>query len=562
MKIKNVNIEALKKVLKKGIVIGTLCAATLSLSACSSDIEKFEKTLIKTGVEISDKAEYGSLLEENSSVNFSLARCGNNQETMKNSAKKLLKDKTVPTGIIIESEAATLAEICKDIDYAKELVSKYKVEYPVCLDVDKLFSNSDNSTGDVVVIVQTFINKLQENGCFVKIIGSKQNIDLLAESLDITFGLKLTEETKELSDDYDLIIGEEFIYSDKNYKDLIQEGNLNNEDLFVGDYVHIVEAGDTLIGLSDKYNISVNNIKLYNNLESDNIKIGQELVIPTIYGIEQTKKVKSDTTTTELELVDTDKFYKGIDVSKYQENVNWDLLAKKIDFAIIRLGDAANKDANGNYELDEYFVQNIEACNRLGIPVGVYYYSRATTEEENATEIKFVLENIKQYNITLPVYRDLEGSYAEMLNQGEESRMLQVNLTEQFCSTVEGSGYASGIYLHKKYLNKVSEINGKYSIWAQGGWYYANSDNFDSMHYAYEEENGALTPFNMTYGVNIFQPTENGSVASLGSDANGNPLISGSQAVDFNYVAQDFVDALIEKFDKKGNVKVLEQRNR
>lgn len=270
--------------------------------------------------------------------------------------------------------------------------------------------------------------------------------------------------------------------------------------------------------------------------------------------IEETKKVEDNKQVVAIqnindrELVDTDKYYRGIDVSTWQGDLDWEALSQKIDFAIIRIGDAYCKDSEGNYELDDEFVRNITECNRLGIPVGCYYYSRAKSDEENMAEIRFVLNAVEPYNITLPIYRDVEGDYASSLTASD----LQEKFTVDFCSTVEAAGYPSGVYLHKKYLDRVPNIMDKYSIWAQGGIWYDQTDSFDEMHYSYEGDD-SYTPFNITYGVNIFQPTESGVVY----DNDGNVLMSG----DIDYVSKDFVDALIIKYDKDGSAKVLEKRN-
>ncbi len=44
---------------------------------------------------------------------------------------------------------------------------------------------------------------------------------------------------------------------------------------------HEVKAGDTLYSLSKKYNVSVQSIQKMNNLNSETIKAGQVLRIPT-----------------------------------------------------------------------------------------------------------------------------------------------------------------------------------------------------------------------------------------------------------------------------------------
>lgn len=44
--------------------------------------------------------------------------------------------------------------------------------------------------------------------------------------------------------------------------------------------VYIVKAGDNLYSIANKYNITVNELKKANNLENNNLSIGQELIIP------------------------------------------------------------------------------------------------------------------------------------------------------------------------------------------------------------------------------------------------------------------------------------------
>lgn len=45
---------------------------------------------------------------------------------------------------------------------------------------------------------------------------------------------------------------------------------------------HVVSRGDTLGGIASHYRVSINSIRQANNLRSDTIRVGAELVIPTI----------------------------------------------------------------------------------------------------------------------------------------------------------------------------------------------------------------------------------------------------------------------------------------
>ena len=60
--------------------------------------------------------------------------------------------------------------------------------------------------------------------------------------------------------------------------------------------------------------------------------------------------------------------HKGIDVSKWQGEINWNLAKHDIDFAILRAG-------YGQNNIDEQFIRNANECTRLNIPFGVYWFS-------------------------------------------------------------------------------------------------------------------------------------------------------------------------------------------
>ena len=86
---------------------------------------------------------------------------------------------------------------------------------------------------------------------------------------------------------------------------------------------------------------------------------------------------------------------KGVDVSKYQETIDWKKVAADgVEFAIIRLG-FRGMGTQGTCELDPYFKQNVEGAKAAGIEVGVYFFTQATTVEEAKEEAKFVIDNLK-----------------------------------------------------------------------------------------------------------------------------------------------------------------------
>jgi len=97
----------------------------------------------------------------------------------------------------------------------------------------------------------------------------------------------------------------------------------------------------------------------------------------------------------------------GIDVSKWQSNINWAEVKKQgIEFAMIRLGTqiGINKEST----LDSYFEKNIKEATKVGIKVGVYYYSYATSVKEAKEQALWVVKQLEKYKLDLPIVFDWE----------------------------------------------------------------------------------------------------------------------------------------------------------
>ena len=193
----------------------------------------------------------------------------------------------------------------------------------------------------------------------------------------------------------------------------------------------------------------------------------------------------------------------GIDVSKYQGNIDWDTVVNSIDFAIIRCGygdDQTDQD-------DEKWNRNVEACERLGIPYGVYIYSYALTDEQALSEAQHVIRLLSGHSPTLPVYLDLEDSSTT----GTLTCASILRHTKIFCEAIEDAGYIPGVYATTTWWSgKLA--SGEYNRWSR--WVARFSD---SLNY-----NGEL---------NAWQYSESGSVSG----------ISGN--VDMDYWYGDFPDS-------------------
>lgn len=152
---------------------------------------------------------------------------------------------------------------------------------------------------------------------------------------------------------------------------------------------------------------------------------------------------------------------KGVDVSYHQGSINWDKVKLQIDFAILRGG-------YGKNNIDTQFIRNVKECNRLNIPVGVYWFSYALSPKMVKKEAKYCLELIKDYKIEYPVCFDLEyDSIRYAKEQGITiDKSLASEMVVEFCEEVENQGYYAMNYSNKDYLNNMfDESTEKYDLW-------------------------------------------------------------------------------------------------
>ena len=138
---------------------------------------------------------------------------------------------------------------------------------------------------------------------------------------------------------------------------------------------------------------------------------------------------------------------KGIDVSKYQGNIDWSKVkADGVDYAFIRLG--LRGYGTGAINIDEKFEKNIQGAHDAGVKVGVYFFSQAINVQEAIEEAEFVIEQLQPYShmVDYPVVMDVEkisNDNGRMNNLTNEERT-QVVLA--FCERIADEGYTPMIY--------------------------------------------------------------------------------------------------------------------
>lgn len=141
---------------------------------------------------------------------------------------------------------------------------------------------------------------------------------------------------------------------------------------------------------------------------------------------------------------------KGIDVSSYQGNIDWDKVKPQIDFAILRCGwgsDVTKQD-------DGKFKRNVAECKRLGIPFGVYLYSYADTDKKFKSEIEHVFRLLKATEASpFCVYYDMEDASTTKLGK---AKLTQKAI--EFCTAMKNAGFKAGVYANQYWCQTHLDI--------------------------------------------------------------------------------------------------------
>ena len=169
----------------------------------------------------------------------------------------------------------------------------------------------------------------------------------------------------------------------------------------------------------------------------------------------------------------------GIDVSKWQKEINYKKVKKsKVEFVMIKLGGRDGID--GELYLDPNFKENIEGFNKQKIPVGVYFFSHARNKEQAIEEAKFVVKNLKGYEIDMPIAFDWEN-----FERYRKYNLSFYNLTEvakTFMNYINNKDYEPILYSSKYNLENYW-YDTDYKTWLA---HYTDQTNYAGDYYMWQ----------------------------------------------------------------------------
>ena len=156
----------------------------------------------------------------------------------------------------------------------------------------------------------------------------------------------------------------------------------------------------------------------------------------------------------------------GIDVSAYQHDIDWEAVkADGVEFAMIRLGYRGYE--SGKLVEDKYVHENLAGAAAAGLKIGVYFFSQAITPAEAEEEAYWVLDFIKDLDVTMPVVYDWEHVSDANARTKDMDRRTLTDCCLAFLATIEAAGYHPMVYFNSHqarsdlYLSELKE----YDFW-------------------------------------------------------------------------------------------------
>lgn len=152
---------------------------------------------------------------------------------------------------------------------------------------------------------------------------------------------------------------------------------------------------------------------------------------------------KTDEQTGEITLTSGTSM-KGIDVSEWQGEIDWQQVKDSgVEFVIIRVGGRGMTE--GGLYTDEYAQSYYEGATAVGLKVGAYLFSQSISVEEAIEEAEFVLEQVENWEVQMPLVYDWEYMGQDARTADMDPRTL-TDMANAFCQTIEAAGYTPMLY--------------------------------------------------------------------------------------------------------------------
>ena len=396
------------------------------------------------------------------------------------------KDKKISVSIVLDTKAENLAKMYKDIDFLQSILKQYNIDMPVYCNIDNIMNNKNLNNAEKNALIEAFLDKATRSNIYVGLYGTDTNLYDCNE-----FITKISEYDTFLIQDNETIRyqGTHNITKDLegnisatiDLSSIVANANLNTSSSLVYSSNYIVAEGETMHSIALKCGLSENDLIKYNG-NKKTVEVGDKILIPNLYMTinEETKEVKYNFA-----------IARGIDISNYQYNIDWERVAQTSDYVIVEVARDDNDYLNNDgYYLDSAIGQIIGTKSQ-NLDLGLYFCINkdmdASTYEERMESYLTRLDNeLRENNVNIdksniPVFLDFDV-YS---NCNDYYELMQT--FEKVCAS---HGFTKvGIYGNESTLNSICENmqskhglvlkNTDYYVWKAGGPQYSSNESID-----------------------------------------------------------------------------------
>ena len=487
----NENIKSKKRKKTAGIILGT--AAT---SNALSDVARY---IISCNVErTTDGTPENTVGYEGYNIRFNTRIHSNNFVVLHVSEKTFnditglrdtlnqCKDKKISVSIVLDTKAENLAKMYKDIDFLQAILKQYNIDMPVYCNIDNIMNNKNLNNAEKNALIEAFLDKATRSNIYVGLYGTDTNLydcnEFITKISEYDTFLIQDNETIKYQGTHNITKDlEGNISATIDLSSIVANANLNASSSLVYSSNYIVAEGETMHSIALKCGLSENDLIKYNG-NKKTVEVGDKILIPNLYMTinEETKEVKYNFA-----------IARGIDISNYQYNIDWERVAQTSDYVIVEVARDDNDYLNNDgYYLDSAIGQIIGTKSQ-NLDLGLYFCINkdmdASTYEERMESYLTRLDNeLRENNINIdksniPVFLDFEvysdiNDYYELMQTFEK-----VCALHRFTKV--------GIYGNESTLNSICENmqskhglvlkNTDYYVWKAGGPQYSSNESID-----------------------------------------------------------------------------------
>ena len=157
-----------------------------------------------------------------------------------------------------------------------------------------------------------------------------------------------------------------------------------------------------------------------------------------------------------------------MDVSRWQKRIDWDKVKASglVSGVMLKTVSTNSKFSNrkdGLY-IDPTFERNYAECKRVGLPVGVYYYTYAVSHTSADAELALLKTALAGKTFELPICVDVEDNKLRKLG-----KQALTDLTAYALATIEQWGFYALLYVGLNFAQTELYMGGaalrKYDVW-------------------------------------------------------------------------------------------------